>query len=94
VGAHRELGKRERSSGGGGVLSEGTKGLWARVLEPGGEKRVAGGAMGEVAGGVGAFYRARGEGAEAVRRELGWQPLMAPFRVGDEMGRGNREPGR
>jgi hypothetical protein len=54
--------------------------------------------MGEVAGGVGAFYRVGGEGAEAVReavgRELGWRPLMASFQVGEEMGRGNREPGR
>jgi hypothetical protein len=73
-------------------------GRWARVLESGGEKRVAGGAMGEVAGGVGAFDRVGGEGAEAVReavgRELGWRPLMASFQVGEEMGRGNREPGR
>jgi hypothetical protein len=35
-------------------------GRWTRVLEPGGVKRVAGGAVGEVAGGVGAFYRAGG----------------------------------
>jgi hypothetical protein len=41
-------------------------GRWARVLELGREKRVSGGAVGEVAGGVGAFYRAGGEGAEAV----------------------------
>jgi hypothetical protein len=40
-------------------------GRWARVLEPGGEKRVAGGVVGEVAGGAGAFYRAGGDGAEA-----------------------------
>jgi hypothetical protein len=37
--------------------------LWSRE----GRKRVAGGAVGEVAGGAGAFYRAGGEGAEAVR---------------------------
>jgi hypothetical protein len=39
----------------------------ARALEPGREKRVAGGAVGEVAAGAGAFYMAGGEGAEAVR---------------------------
>jgi hypothetical protein len=49
-------------------------GRWACVLKLGGEKRVAGGAGGEVAGGVGAFYRAGGEGAEAVGRELGRRP--------------------
>jgi hypothetical protein len=38
-------------------------GRWAHVLEPGGEKRVVGGAMGEVTGGAGAFYRVSGEGA-------------------------------
>jgi hypothetical protein len=41
-------------------------GRWARAMEPGGEKRVAEGAVGEVDGGAGAFYRAGGEGAEAV----------------------------
>jgi hypothetical protein len=35
-----------------------------------GEKRVAGGAVGEVAGGAGVFYSAGGEGAEAVGRRL------------------------
>jgi hypothetical protein len=40
-------------------------GQWAHALEPGREKRVAGGVVDEVAGGVGAFYRAGGEGAEA-----------------------------
>jgi hypothetical protein len=73
-------------------------GRWACVLELGGEKSVAGGAVGEVAGGADAFYRVGGEGAEAVgeavSRELIRWPLMAPFRVGEEMGRGNREPGR
>jgi hypothetical protein len=61
-------------------------GRWARVLELGGEKRVAGGAVGEVAGVPVPFI-----GPEAVRevvdRELGRRPLMAPFRVGEEMGR-------
>jgi hypothetical protein len=41
-------------------------GRWARALEQGREKRVAGEVVGEVAGGAGAFYRAGGEGAEAV----------------------------
>jgi hypothetical protein len=52
---------------------------WACVLELGGEKRVAGGAVGEVVGGAGAFYRAGGDGVEAVGRELGRRLLMAPF---------------
>jgi hypothetical protein len=38
----------------------------ACAMEPGGEKRVAEGAVGEVAGGAGAFYRAGDEGAEVV----------------------------
>jgi hypothetical protein len=72
-------GKGRGAPGGGGVLTVGTKGWhgeglrpaadggrWACVLEPGGEKRVAGGAMSDVAGGVGAFYMAGGEGVEAV----------------------------
>jgi hypothetical protein len=41
-------------------------GRWACAMEPEGEKRVVEGAVGEVAAGAGAFYRARGEGAEAV----------------------------
>jgi hypothetical protein len=41
-------------------------GWWAHVLEPGGEKRVAGGAVGDVAGGANACYWAGGEGAEVV----------------------------
>jgi hypothetical protein len=58
-------------------------GQWARVLELGGEKRVAGRAVGEVVGGAGAFYMAGGVGAEAVgeaiSRELGQWLLMALF---------------
>jgi hypothetical protein len=41
-------------------------GQGARALEPGREKRVVRGAVGELAGGAGAFYRVGGEGVEAV----------------------------
>jgi hypothetical protein len=36
-------------------------------MEPGEEKRVVEGAVGEVAGGAGVFYTNGGEGAEAVK---------------------------
>jgi hypothetical protein len=48
-------------------------GRWTHALEPGGEKRVAGGAVGELAGGASAFYRTGGKGAEAV----GEKPMVA-----------------
>jgi hypothetical protein len=57
----------------------GKRARWACVLELEGEKRVVGGSLGEVARGSGAFYRAGGEGAEAVGRELGRRLLMVPF---------------
>jgi hypothetical protein len=41
-------------------------GRWARAMEPRGEKRVAEGAVGEVARGAGVIYTAGGKGAEVV----------------------------
>jgi hypothetical protein len=47
-----------------------TRVVWHVFWSWEGEKRVAGGAVGEVAGGASVFYSAGGEGAEAVGRRL------------------------
>jgi hypothetical protein len=64
-------------------------GRWARAFEPGGEKRVAGRAVGEVLGVPVPFI-----GSEAVGAGARPAASNGAVRVGEEMGRGNGESRR
>jgi hypothetical protein len=91
VGAHRELGETERRSRGSSP--------WVRVGGGGrafgaeGEKREAGGAVGEVAGVSVPFIGPEARERRRSVRELGRQPLMVPFRAGGGNGEGKRGAG-
>jgi hypothetical protein len=84
VGAHRELGETERRSRGSSP--------WVRVGGGGrafgaeGEKREAGGAVGEVAGVSVPFIGPEARERRRSVRELGRRPLMAPFKRGRKWG--------